>query len=281
MNAKRKKTLFKIADRVWDDMILLLREEGPDSVLVPPESTTTEPLDLSNPDKIPYKNLPNNIRAEMDKLGTDDVEVFDEFHKTWMATKWSSSKDRFLGIYRAKPEPTHNVPIKCNDRCLTAEKWCLAGHEGWRCSLPKGHEGRHIACTSIDHNVCSWPQTKPESTTKSKTVVTQPELDALDESISVWQKRVAILNEDYTKIVHKNKCPCCEHGKEIGGLSACSFCAIGKAGYIECRGTGYYIKGTIRKGTKEYRDAYRKILCKLMEIRLNCEVICPRRQRSQ
>jgi len=156
MNAKRKKTLFKIADRVWDDMILLLREEGPDSVLVPPESTT-----------------------------------------------------------------------------------------------------------------------------KSKTVVTQPELDALDESISVWQKRVAILNEDYTKSVHKTKCPCCEHGKEIGGLSACSFCAIGKAGYIECRGTGYYIKGTIRKGTKEYRDAYRKILCKLMEIRLNCEVICPRRQRSQ
>ena len=122
---------------------------------------------------------------------------------------------------------------------------------------------------------------EPESTTKSKTVVTQPELDALDESISVWQKRVAILNEDYTKSVHKTKCPCCEHGKEIGGLSACSFCAIGKAGYIECRGTGYYIKNTIRKGTKEYRDAYRKILCKLMEIRLNCEVICPRRQRSQ
>lgn len=64
------------------------------------------------------------------------------------------------------------VPLKCNgQRCC---KYKMTGSNqtfgsfpdnacgnrlelGWYCTLPRGHEGDHIACNSTTHDLKRWP----------------------------------------------------------------------------------------------------------------------------
>ena len=114
-----------------------------------------------------------------------------------------------------------------------------------------------------------------EEPMKEKTIVTQEEMNALDASIASRQDKQDLLDGN-TKALAKHisdEYYCCNASKKTpGGIADCSRCAIGKAGYIECRNTGYYEIDSGRLGTSEYRDAHRKMLCTLLRIRLNCEV---------
>lgn len=58
------------------------------------------------------------------------------------------------------------TPAPCRGRCLgtTDATQCLArsaGGWGWYCTLPRGHKGKHVACSTFDpgtegHNCHSW-----------------------------------------------------------------------------------------------------------------------------
>lgn len=49
--------------------------------------------------------------------------------------------------------------------CLHDKTPCLSkDEEGWVCSLPKGHEGNHMACGGrMYHDLRQWPNTFPAS----------------------------------------------------------------------------------------------------------------------
>jgi len=48
--------------------------------------------------------------------------------------------------------------MKCEGRCDIDQKDAcrVKSAEGFRCTLPRGHEGEHIACSDHHHNIKSW-----------------------------------------------------------------------------------------------------------------------------
>ena len=46
----------------------------------------------------------------------------------------------------------------CNDKCQETDQ-CEKEYDNWFCTLPKGHEGHHIACGTNNHDLCVWDDT--------------------------------------------------------------------------------------------------------------------------
>lgn len=53
------------------------------------------------------------------------------------------------------------MKAKCNGTaCQHRAHACKAWHEGYSCTLARGHKGPHIACGETTHDIRSWPKRK-------------------------------------------------------------------------------------------------------------------------
>jgi hypothetical protein len=89
-------------------------------------------------------HLDKNPIIAIEKKAAELLELFESQGRA------VDSLRRFFGLDAEAAERA------CNPICNTP-------HDGYRCTLPKGHSGDHVACSLRSHGLKRWPQIEEEA----------------------------------------------------------------------------------------------------------------------